>query len=1438
MQVVVRSGAGERDVDLELRNPEATLGDLARALGGGGDRPVTVAGRRWPPDCRIADAGLTEGGLVQLGAGGAFVPPPPAGRYEVAATAGLDAGGTWPFAGRVLVGRGSAAQVVLDDPTVSREHCTLALGEDGRLLVTDVGARNAVLVDDRVLRRGGTAAVDPTCTVRLGAVDLLVRPRRDDDRPRGLDVRRQVGPAGTLPFNRPPRPAPPPAPHVLPLPQEPAERSSEPLSVAALVGPLVLAAVMVLVTGDPRFALFSALSPVLAVGTWYESRRRSGRTGRRERSRYDSELAALADRLREGAAEERVRLRAVAPDPAEVLRRAALPSTRLWERRPGSTDFLRLAAGTADQSWQPPVELHARPAPAVAALLAASRLPAAPVVVDLSGGGVVGVVGDRAAALAVARALLCAAAVGSGPADVTVGVFVDPGREEDWDWCKWLPHTMAAAGGVDRWLSADRDSSEQMLRALGRGAAAGTALVVLDTAVLTTGKNAPARDLLSLARRPAGPGGSPPPVAGIVVARAPDALPAACNQVLVVRADGTATLSRLDDGGEIGDVLAGGLSPGRARGCARDLARFDDPELTVAGAGLPVGVRLLPLLELERTGNEIDVDAVRKRWRAAGPDPGAIAPLGVTENGLFVLDLVRDGAHGLIGGTTGSGKSELLRSLVAGLAVHADAEHLTFVLVDYKGGAAFDVCARLPHVVGLVTDLDEQLGERALRALEAELHSREHTLRAAGADSLADYLALGLPDPLPRLVVVIDEFATLAKELPDFVASLVGIAQRGRTLGVHLLLATQRPSGAVNDNIKANTNLRIALRVQDGADSSDVIGTPAAAQIGRDRPGRAYVRLGPGEVVPIQTALVTCVSDAGADEPVSAAPFGFGPRSRAARSAGTRSVRTGRSGGIRTGEGRAEDRRTADEGTGGGARAARARTDLARLVDALVAAHAAEGFPPPRRPWPEPLPGMLDLAGLVARGPDPEVAVVALADDPAGQAQHPVGWELSKGGLLLLGVPGSGTTTALLSLALSLAARRPPDALELYALDFGVGDLAVLEALPHTGAVVQAPDRERQVRLLRRLRSELDRRRGLPRGTALTRTVVLLDNLAAMRAAYDDVEGLELMDLLARVHADGPEVGITLAITADRPAVVPLPIASVTTQKWLFRLADAFDYSAVGLSRTDVPAPVPGRAVLLPSRLQAQLGLPAAGLVAEVAARWVGSPQRARPVAVLPARVSSADLGRGAHRDGEAWRVPVGIAEADLSVAELALYEGDCALVTGPARSGKSGVLWSLAEVLRAGGLYVVASGGRRSPLAGCPALHRWVPASQVGTVAAELRRPATPTVLLLDDAEGFDDDDSALAALVTAPGPALHVVAAGRSDTLRTLYAHWTTKVRRSKTGLLLRPSVDLDGDLLGATLPRRAPVALTTARGYLVADGGVALVQAATMPMPGARG
>ena len=1428
VHVLFRSIEGDRDLAIDARRPEVTLDDLLRTLlGERAPDAVLIDDRVVPGSSTLVDAGLHEGAVVSAlprAASGAAAGRAP---FELVIVAGADCGRAFALnIGRTSIGRGPGTTIVLSDPAVSHQHCVMDLDASGTCTVTDSGSMNGTSVDGVALEGEESVIAAAGSVVEIGPFALTIRATSDADRPLSLDLRRHVGASGTTPFNRPPRPARAAAPKPIAAPKQAPKPAKPHFSIASTCGPLVMAVVMIGVTGNLQYALFTLLTPLIAMGGYVEQRWRGGKTSAAARGDYASELEAFDAHVREAREAERARQRDICPDPGEVLRRAALPSVRLWERRPHHDDFLRLFAGLADLPWEAPVKDGAELPPDSADLRASERLLAVPACVDLSGGGVVGIVGDRAAALATARSLLCQAAVHQGPADLTIAVCVDDGRAPEWDWCKWLPHTRDSAGGDRRWLSDRRGHSDSLLRRLAGGAATGTVLAVLDSDVLTEGKNAPARDLLLAAaegRRAKGGFGARderrPPVAGIVVATSVDRLPSACNTVIEIDGPtGDATLRRPEEGTQDVSVLLAGLTTQTATSCARDLARFEDPELRQADAGLPASVGLLGLLGLER----IDADAIRSRWRRAGADPGAVVPLGVTEGGVFSLDLVRDGPHGLVGGTTGSGKSELLKCLVAGLAAYTDPEHLTFILMDFKGGAAFDECTRLPHTVGMVTDLDEQLGERALEALEAEIQYRERLLRRAGAANLREYLKGDPAEPMPRLVVVIDEFATMAKEFPDFLSALVSVAQRGRTLGVHMILATQRPSGAVNENIRTNTNLRIALRVQDANDSVDVIGRRDASELSRHLPGRAYIRLGPGEVVPIQTAFLGHAVGSDSEPMVDVAPFAFSPMAPEQRRAST---------------------------TIGLATAPRA-SELGLLVDAIVAANAAAGLAPPRRPWPEPLPERLDLASLVAGAPSSNGgsrAVAALADDPRRQTQYPVGWELDEGNLLLLGIPGSGTTTALSSLALSLATTSSPDELELFALDYGTGELAALEALPHTGTVVLAGDRERQARLVRHLSGELERRRE-DAASRPRRTVVLIDNLAAMRAEFDDVEGLELMDALARVYADGRAVGIWFAVSADRLNTVPGQWAAVTTQKWLFRMADPYDYVTAGLNRRNIPPAVAGRAVIAQHGLQIQVGLPSpsvADAARDVAARHPGAQRVAPAIGVLPEALSLASLRATSDLSGEPWRIPFGVRESDLGAAELVLYEGEHALIAGPARSGKSTALWTIVESLRGAGgaasrdaggtgagraVYIAGVGGRRSPLRDCPALDRFAaPGGEATALFAQVRTIQGPAVVLIDDAESLDDADGAIADLLSSAGPQLHVIVAGRSDNLRSMYGHWTKTVARSKTGILLRPNIDLDGDLLGAALPRRAPVRMIVGRGYVALNGDVGIVQVA---------
>jgi DNA segregation ATPase FtsK/SpoIIIE, S-DNA-T family len=1415
MRVVLDNHAGApEDLELRLGREDATVGDLLDALPDAARaRGIVVDGRFCHVDLALTEIGLYEGARIRPADGAPDGLEASPTVLELRVIAGFDAGQSVPVTpAGVIVGRDADCDLTLSDEGVSRRHLRVQPSPGGlRATVTDLDSVNGTWVEGKRIRQA--TDVEPEAVFEAGDVALIVAPRLPA---LPVDPVRQASLAGTIPFNRPPRNRPLAADNALTAPEEPTDAARPRFSFASAFGPLVLGIVMVLLLHNILFALFCLLSPVMVIGSFLEQRRAANRTSRGDRRDYDQKMKAFKRDVATRQEDELTRRRESFPDLAEITRRATAPDPRLWERRPLHSDFLALSGGYGEVPFRPRLaDRHSPGGDAEVVLAEHGWLQLAPVEVPLATGGVVGIVGERGQALSLARALLCQAAVLHGPADLTVAVLTEPEGREDWDFVKWLPHARDAGGAAGRQLAvgttagaalaaelADRDSDDPR-----------QVLAVLDSPALIEGRGAAGRALLRAGEK----------VSGIVIARTSERLPAACTTVVELADEaGEARLLRPQTGQRVDPLLVAGMSPETARECALALARFEDADLQLAGGALPDHVGLLSLLGI----GEPDAGALRRRWTSSTGEIGLVARFALSEDGPLDIDLVSDGPHGLVAGTTGAGKSELLRSLVAALAATHSPLRINFVLVDYKGGSAFGEAAELPHTVGMVTDLDEQLGERALLSLEAELRYRERVLREHRATDIIEYDRLvaqggsGRVGPLPRLLVVIDEFATLASELPDFVPSLVGIAQRGRSLGVHMLLATQRPSGAVNENIRANTNLRVCLRVQTPQDSSDVIDSPAAARIPRNQPGRAQVRLGPSELIPVQTALVSGITAGPATAAVSMVPF------------------------VVTGVG--------DRANGREAKSS-AASDLQRLVVAATDAFAQERTL--RRPWLPPLPGEVGLDELLAMGPPRALAgeqgvvvPLALADDPEAQAQYPIGWNLGAGNLLMYGIGGSGTTTALSTLALALAETTDPARLHIYVLDFGAGELGALADLPHVGAVIGAAEHERQRRLLRRLRGELGVRRSMDPAAraAAPRIVVLLDGYGGFASEHGDIGGDALREALARVWADGAELGVHVAIAADRLGAVPTALASLAQQRLAFQLADVADYAQFGLMRRAIPRFVPGRAVAGGSAQVIQVARPdpARSLAGEVASRGarVGGATPAEggppPVGVLPESVGiDALLGAGRAERGVGGNIfiPFGIGDETLEPAGFELYEGDHAMIAGPARTGRTTALVVVAEVLSR--LYpeipLVGVATRRSALRECAALSTVITAVEdLGELVTELRDAERLHVLLVDDADVVDDPTRGLSDLFAAPRANLHAIVAGRTDALKML-GHWSVGVRRARTGVLLQPDVQMDGQLLGVTLPRRPTPPVRPGCGYRVDPGGFELVQVA-LPAP----
>ncbi len=1357
-------------------------------------------------DLSVAQASLVDGSVVSSEP--ADEPHRPrATQVSIDITGGLNAGRRHAvLSGRVVVGRSPDADVVVSASTVDRHHLAIDPVRDG-LMVTDLATVNGTIVD-------GEWLLDATClragsVIDVGAAQLTVR-APDDDRPDELLTLRGRTACGTLPFNRPPR-------HHGPLGDEtitvPAEASpggfGSFFSWAGLLAPLAMGALMAWLY-NPLWALFALLGPVMMVGSWLEGRRRSSKASRRSRVAVEAAVSRLEHEIGVRRGAELGRRRDRYPDLAELIRRVDQPSTRLWQRRLHDPDALELVVGTADLVWPLEPICDGRPEPRALQLLdSLAHLDNAPLVASLRSGEVIGLVGERAATLAVARSVVLQATIHHGPADVEVVVLAADGHGDSWRFIEWLPHSRSRVSrGRDRALAVGEAAISELAAGLVAVAAADQdggpmLLCVVDGDGLTTARAAPARAVL---------GGAAGRAAGVVIASSSDRLPHSCTTVIeVTDSDGLGRVAFPQTATVHENVLLAGTDEDTATDAARRLARFADPEVDLTEASIPASVSLLDLLSMPA----VDAASIVGHWAASVGTSGLCAPIGADGMGPLTIDLVRDGPHALVGGTTGSGKSELLRTVVAALAARYDAEHLNFVLIDYKGGSAFDTCALLPHTVGLVTDLDEHLGARALTCLEAELHHREQVLRDVGATDIDEYRSTARlrtsSEPLPRLVVVIDEFATMAAELPDFLDALVGIAQRGRSLGVHLILATQRPSGAVSPSIRTNTSLRIALRVLDAADSSDVIDTVDAASIGRDQPGRAYVRLGPTEVLPFQSALVTGLSEPGGHGPVRLIPQG-----EAAGASGAARVASG------------------DESPD---------SDLDRLVAAIRTAHRQLDLGRPRRPWPDPLPATIALCDL----PDPEPSErnrripIGLADEPRRQRQTTAHWNLDAGNIAFVGMTGSGTTTALATIACSLADSLSPSRLHVYGVDRGAGGLRELADLPHVGAMIDGAGRSRQLRLVKRLDGERRRRSALSTEALARepRLVVLVDGFGSWRDDLESGHHTDAIDVFGRVYADGPPLGIHCAIAADHVGAIPRQLTAVTSQLLLFRLADPADYLTAGLRIASTETMPAGRAFRADTGQEVHVALPhAEGVhcaVESIGARYTSDHIAVPTIGELPTDITVEALGAGARLDGDASWIPVGIGDDDLEVAGFELYRGEHALIAGRARTGKSSALRAIARSTATAGAFVVALAPGRSPLLSEPSVA--LASSEVEEiVAAMTRRRAQPIVLLVDDADTIDDASGALTRLLGDSGAddgCFHAVVAGRTDRLLGSYGHWSSAVRSSRTGVLLCPEI-LDGDLFALQLPPRTELPALPGRGWLVSHGSRQVCHMATGDLP----
>ena len=1088
-------------------------------------------------------------------------------------------------------------------------------------------------------------------------------------------------------------------------------------SLLPVVGSLSSITMIVLLRNNPVMVVVGAVILVVAlvggVGMAFSARGNAARQRRVQRERYLDYLEELRGTVRETADLHRAASIALNPEPATLVE-IGVNTARRWERRPSDSDFLRVRIGTGDlravEVGLPPEQNPVQPfdpvmkGSAERVVRLAGVAQGMPAILDLERGGHISIVGDRAGTLAVCRAIAAQIAALHSPDDVHLAAVIPEDSRGDWHGFDLLPHASApepepgalAARRIAPTLPdlltligaelRDRVATAAASRRSGRRTKPGRLVLFIDEgtdAATALPRLDSALDLTAL---------------GVTVIHVVD------DRLK----EPTTVSSRVTVEGGLAEVESPGSGADAETGIRLDTV---GPELLEIIARPLAGLRLTRTSAVDAQSalapdvtellgiSDVDAIVLRDAWRTRSAGDFLRVPIGVDDRGgPVLLDLKESaqlgmGPHGICIGATGSGKSELLRTLVLGLALTHRPEDLSMILVDYKGGAAFAPFAGLPHVAGIIDNLadDPQLTQRARESIQGEVVRRQRLLKDAGnAASIGHYRQLrrertDLP-PLPHLFLVIDEFGELLTAEPDFVELLLTIGRIGRSIGVHLLLSSQRIEGGRLRGLDTYLSYRIGLRTFSESESAVVLDTPDAFHLPAI-PGYGYLKVDTSVYTRFRAGFVSGTVPDGIDgdrqdeisPPVRELPaydlIAEEPDADADAAAEPMAPATGRT--------------------------------LVQAATSRLSRGVARTVPV----WLPPLPPVLTLGGVLpslegqgAAGGGLR-APIGLLDDPTRQRQAPWLLDLTRSGghISITGAPQSGRSTFLRTLAASLAFTHSPHEVSIYGMDLTGGGLSRIEPFPHVGGVATRGHRERLARLLEELtamlatRERVFRDRGLDSLADMRRqhadgrlpelpsadVVLLVDGLGALRTDFEDLEA-PLGQLLER----GGSFGIHVVVTLSRWSELRLNLQGLVGTRLELKINDPADSQIARKLSATLRADEPGR-VLTDEKLFAQIALPLLEevddadvgealerIARESAARWGGP--GAAPIRLLPEDLAPADLPDALDEPDD---IPFGLRQDSMQPVALDLVIRDPhLLVLGDTRCGKTTVLRGIVQ--------------------------------------------------------------------------------------------------------------------------------------------------------------
>lgn len=1044
-------------------------------------------------------------------------------------------------------------------------------------------------------------------------------------------------------------------------------------------------------------ACVSVVTIIMTTVRFLKERKEAQKEEEEKNDFYLKNLDAIRIDIRKNMQTQRQVLLQNYPSPTEMSIKAKEYSADLWERTPEQKDFLhvRIGAGNIPMSFSvsyvystedKEVEKSALHKEALQLSNKYTQIQGVPVEINLLE-GIVGVIGKREAIVGQSMALLLQLISTHSYREVSL-VLIYSQEEVFWESLKWAPHTWVGDKQFKAMIKDTRTRDnvlgslyqffKERKQKLQEDPSSKTPYfppVIFVVANLDLIMDHGIMEFLSEDSRSLG-------IYTIYITENRDLLPSETKLILEVMDEKHAQIVR-----EAGIDKKQPYTPDFATpDILEETCRALAPIIHVAAteAAMPDYITFLNMYQA-KTLEEL---TILRRWTENKAYKTLAVPIGYRgSDELLELNIHEKahGPHGLVAGTTGSGKSETIQTYILSMAVNFHPYAVSFLLIDYKGGGMAGLFDKLPHLVGMITNLDGAQTMRALVAIKSELRKRQEIFSNYNVNHIDQYQKLfeeGVAEsPMPHLLIISDEFAELKSEKPEFIKELVSAARIGRSLGIHLILATQKPSGVVDDQIWSNSKFRICLKVQNTSDSNEMLKTPDAAAI--TKTGRGFLQVGNNEIYEL---FQSAYSGAEYFETIEEKQNESDQNIYLFNELGQTELLT-----------QDLSKNTVEK------KESEKITELSSIVSYVAQTFQEENLIPLKKPWLPPLKEQVFMEEILTPEQEGLYSAVGILDQPQFQKQSSYMLNLtSDGHVAVFGSSGMGKSTFLRTLALHLASTYTPKEVCFYMVDFGNNSLIPLKDLPHTADVLTLDDEEKLRKLFSIIRNKMVERKkllgdhGVPSIESYNKMihetvpyiVLFIDNLDPVKE--QQMENME--KFIQEVTREGQSLGVFIVLSASRPGAIRYTLlANIKNQCALYLIDKNETYNIVGRSELESEA-IPGRGLVKTDGevFSLQIALPSCGendeeialsfrkQIATLSEHWEG--ERPLPIPILPEILSEKDFYENSKtvkmvEDTRSNDLPVAFDSENVETYSLNLDKISHYLIVGGPGSGKSNAL-------------------------------------------------------------------------------------------------------------------------------------------------------------------